>query len=97
MVSGEDYTPSFLRSGGTIARAKEFAEKSTKQIPRGLKPNRNDKNKGLCGTAEAVPFQNTGNATASTNSKAAPFSTPAGHDFISKLLSRGKKPQSSPR
>jgi len=29
-----------------------------KQIPRGLKPARNDKSKGSDGTAEAVPFQN---------------------------------------
>ena len=27
------------------------------QIPRGLKPARDDKNKSLSGTAEAVPFQ----------------------------------------
>jgi hypothetical protein len=34
-------------------------EKSEKQIPRGLKPARNDKNMmGAGGTPEGVPFQN---------------------------------------
>ena len=32
--------------------------KAEKQIPRGLKPARDDKNKGLGGTAEVVPLQN---------------------------------------
>ena len=32
---------------------------SKKQIPRGLKPARDDNNKRLSGTAEAVPFQST--------------------------------------
>ncbi len=33
----------------------EAAEKTEKQIPRELKPARNHKNKGLSGTAKAVP------------------------------------------
>ena len=39
-------------------RLKRLLKKSEKLIPRGLKPARNVKNKGLNGTAEAVPFQN---------------------------------------
>ena len=31
---------------------------AAKQIPRGLKPARNDKNEGLYGAAKAAPFQN---------------------------------------
>src|ERR1039458_6324934 len=39
------------------ARLNRLLKKSEKQIPRGLKPARDDKNKRLSGTAEAVPFQ----------------------------------------
>src|SRR5664279_749375 len=38
-------------------RLHRLLKKSGKQIPRGLKPARDDKNKELSGTAEAVPFQ----------------------------------------
>ena len=45
-----------------MASRAEFSSRllsnSEKQLPRGLKPARNDKNKHLFGTAEAVPFQN---------------------------------------
>jgi hypothetical protein len=39
-------------------RLKLAVKKVGKQIPRGLKAARNDKNNDLYGTAEAVPFQN---------------------------------------
>ena len=43
----------------TAARLKALHKKSGKQIPRGLKPTRNDNPRNGCyGTAEAVPFQN---------------------------------------
>jgi hypothetical protein len=45
-------------SSPQFGTAEEAAEKVEKQIPRGLKPARNDKNKGLSGTTEVVPFQN---------------------------------------
>src|SRR5664279_5608952 len=38
-------------------RLHRLLKKSGKQIPRGLTPARDDKNKELSGTAEAVPFQ----------------------------------------
>jgi hypothetical protein len=41
----------------TRDRFSRLLKKSGKQIPRGLKPARDDKNKSLSGTAEAVPFQ----------------------------------------
>ncbi|MGA6972549.1 MAG: 4-(cytidine 5'-diphospho)-2-C-methyl-D-erythritol kinase [Candidatus Binatus sp.] len=42
----------------TLTRTKSAGENSAKQIPRGLKPTRDDKEKrATCGTAEAVPFQ----------------------------------------
>jgi hypothetical protein len=52
MVCGEDYTPSFLSSKGknqppNVGGTAGFLKKSKKQIPRGLKPARNDKNNGL--------------------------------------------------
>jgi hypothetical protein len=37
------------------ARLKEAAEKSEKQIPRGLKCARDDKNKGLIGMTKVMP------------------------------------------
>src|SRR5271157_2730595 len=39
------------------ARLKRLLKKSEKQIPRGLKPARDDKNKGLNGAPEGAPFQ----------------------------------------
>jgi hypothetical protein len=33
---------------------KRLLKKAEKQIPRGLKPARNDKNKGLCGTSKVL-------------------------------------------
>ncbi|HEY4933994.1 MAG TPA: error-prone DNA polymerase [Terriglobales bacterium] len=45
----------------------EFAEGPGEQIPRGLKPPRDDNNKGPYGTAEAVPFQNRINPLQMTN------------------------------
>jgi oligopeptide/dipeptide ABC transporter ATP-binding protein len=45
-----------MRVGDQIAEA--VLAHPEKQIPRGLKPARDDKNKDLNGTAKAVPFQN---------------------------------------
>ena len=43
-----------------FAGLKRLLKKSEIRVPRGLKSARNIKNKALNGTAEAVPFQNTG-------------------------------------
>jgi oligopeptide/dipeptide ABC transporter ATP-binding protein len=47
-----------MRVGDQIAEA--VLAHAGKQIPRGLSPARDDKNKGLNGAAEAAPFQNHG-------------------------------------
>jgi hypothetical protein len=44
--------------GPTAARLKKLLKKSEKQIPRGLKPARDDKNKGLNGAPKGAPLQN---------------------------------------
>jgi hypothetical protein len=51
-------------------------KKSEEQIPRGLKPARNDKNKGLTGTLRLRSGQ----------AKVVPSPLPAVHEFFSKLL-----------
>jgi hypothetical protein len=42
---------------GSTARLNRLLKKSEKQIPRGLKPPRDDKNKGLNGAPEGAPLQ----------------------------------------
>jgi hypothetical protein len=59
--------PSILASGpkghvffaSSSARLKRLLKKSGKQIPRGLKPARDDKNKELIGAPKVAPLQNT--------------------------------------
>ena len=41
--------------GSTAARLKRLLKRSKRQIPRGLKPARDDNNQGPNGTAEVVP------------------------------------------
>src|SRR5437667_1849520 len=56
--SGGDPARNLSKESGIANRTASSGPqgKSEKQIPRGLKPSRNDKGKGLCGTSELAPF-----------------------------------------
>ena len=58
-----------MPSGPEDYRLDRLLKKSRTRVPRGLKSARDIKNKGLSGTAEAVPFQNSAKLTFSAASK----------------------------